>query len=157
MRKLVGADDWVVKLSELPKTGTNVVWDNKAMTATMERDGIEIQVVLRPKKVEIDLDDQELTAYQGSTLVLKTHISSGRNDGTPRGKYTAQQKSRMHYSRLYHFSPMPFSVQVSGNIFLHGYHEVPAYPASHGCIRLPIANAQALYEWVQIGTPITIR
>jgi lipoprotein-anchoring transpeptidase ErfK/SrfK len=65
----------------------------------------------------------------------------------------------MHYSRLYHHAPMPYSVEVSGNIFIHGYSDVPSYPASHGCIRLPLGRAnpaKRFYDWVEEGTPIEI-
>ena len=65
----------------------------------------------------------------------------------------------MHYSRLYHHAPMPFSVEVTGNCFIHGYGEVPDYPVSHGCVRLSLSNgnpARQFYDWVEPGTPIDI-
>ena len=37
---------------------------------------------------------------------------------------------------------------------IHGYASVPAYPASHGCLRVPIPNALQIYNWVDIGDPI---
>jgi lipoprotein-anchoring transpeptidase ErfK/SrfK len=37
---------------------------------------------------------------------------------------------------------------------IHGYASVPAYPASHGCLRVPIPNAAQIYSWVDIGDPI---
>ena len=47
---------------------------------------------------------------------------------------------------------------VDSNYFIrgyaiHGYAEVPTYAASHGCLRVPIPDAPAIYRWVQIGTP----
>ena len=65
----------------------------------------------------------------------------------------------MHYSRLYDNAPMPFSVQFHGNYFIHGFSEVPAWPASHGCIRVPMDGenpAQKFYDWVEVGTPIKV-
>jgi len=50
---------------------------------------------------------------------------------------------------------------VDSNYFIrgyaiHGYHEVPAYAASHGCLRVPIPDAPAIYAWVQVGTPVDV-
>jgi lipoprotein-anchoring transpeptidase ErfK/SrfK len=101
-----------------------------------------------------------LRAYEGDKLVFQSRISTGKWDrSTPNGNYQAGEKFRMHYSRLYHNAPMPFSVEVSGNVFIHGFSYVPRRPASHGCIRLPLSDgnpAKRFYEWVEPGTPIEI-
>jgi lipoprotein-anchoring transpeptidase ErfK/SrfK len=39
---------------------------------------------------------------------------------------------------------------------IHGYAEVPTYPASHGCLRLPIADAAPVYRWVHLGTAVDV-
>ena len=118
------------------------------------------RVTNRAKRVEIDLTKQRLTAYEGNRLVMKTKISSGRTGNTPRGRFSAgPYKSERHFSSLYHNAPMPWSVQVSGNIFIHGFSVVPNYPASKGCIRVPISGgnpARRFYNWVDVGTPIRI-
>lgn len=112
------------------------------------------------KKVEVNLSAQTLQAWQGSRMVMQTHISSGRNDSTPTGWFKAgPYKARMHYSRKYDNAPMPWSVQIHGNIFVHGFASVPDYPASHGCIRVPINvgnPAKFFYEWVDLGTPVHV-
>ena len=112
-----------------------------------------------PKRVEIDLTDQMLRAYEGSRVVLKTRISSGRNGATPTGSFRAGWKNADHYSSLFNNAPMPWSVQVRGNIFVHGFTSVPDYPASHGCIRVPLTGnnpAKRFFNWVEAGTPIRI-
>lgn len=112
-----------------------------------------------PKRVEINLTSQTLRAYEGNRLVMKTRISSGRNGATPTGSFRAGWKHADHYSSLYNNAPMPWSVQVSGNIFVHGFTSVPNYPASHGCIRVPITGtnpAKRFFNWVDSGTPIRI-
>ena len=112
------------------------------------------------KRVEINLTDQRLRAYEGNRLVMQTKLSSGKNRGTPTGSFRAgPYKKEMHYSSLYHNAPMPWSTPVSGHIFIHGYSVVPNYPASHGCIRVPITGrnpAKRLYKWLDVGTPIRI-
>jgi len=111
------------------------------------------------KRVEIDLTAQVLRAWEGNRLVMKTHISSGRNRATPTGRFSAGWKNADHYSSLYNNAPMPWAVQVSGNIFIHGFTSVPNYPASHGCIRVPLTGmnpAKRFFTWVDPGTPISI-
>ncbi len=116
---------------------------------------------ISPKRVEIDLTRQRLWAWQGRQLFLESKISSGRYGNTPTGSYTAgPYKSAMHYSSRYHNAPMPWSIQVTGHIFIHGFSSVPDYPASHGCIRMPLSGsnpARQLYQWIDVGTPIQIQ
>ena len=112
------------------------------------------------KRVEIDLTKQRLYAYNGNRLYMKTRISSGRTGNTPTGRFRAgPYKSAVHFSSLYHNAPMPWSVQVTGHIFIHGFSEVPNYPASKGCIRVPISGmnpARKLFRWLDVGTPIRV-
>ncbi|MDD5350826.1 MAG: L,D-transpeptidase [Chthoniobacteraceae bacterium] len=113
-----------------------------------------------PKSVVVDKGRQELRAYEGNRLVLSTRISTGRRGReTPNGRFRAQSKSLMHYSRLYDNAPMPYSVQIAGNYFIHGFFSVPDHPASHGCIRVPLSGsnpARQFYDWVEPGTPVAI-
>lgn len=112
------------------------------------------------KRVEIDKTRQILSAYEGERLVLQTHISTGKWDkSTPNGQFAAGEKERLHNSKLFHNAPMPYSVEVVGDVFIHGFTSVPRSPASHGCIRLPLSGdnpAKRFYEWVEQGTPIEI-
>lgn len=112
------------------------------------------------KRVVIDKATQTLRAFEGDRLVLETRVSTGRWDkSTPNGQFTVGVKDRMHYSKLFQNAPMPFSVQVNGNVFIHGFSSVPRFPASHGCIRVPLDQgnpAKQFFEWVEPGTPIEI-
>jgi lipoprotein-anchoring transpeptidase ErfK/SrfK len=110
-----------------------------------------------PKRVVVDKSQQELRAYEGNQLVFQSRISSGkRGRETPSGHFRVQSKSLMHRSRLYNNAPMPYSVQFAGNYFIHGFKSVPHHPASHGCIRLPIGQAQQFYQWADRGTPVQV-
>jgi len=113
-----------------------------------------------PQRVVINKSQQMLRAYEGDRLVLQTHVSTGKEGKeTPNGRFRAGAKYRMHRSSRYHNAPMPYSVVVNGHYFIHGYTSVPNYPASHGCIRLPLNNgnpARWFYHWIKPGTPISI-
>ncbi len=112
------------------------------------------------QRVVVSLKRQVLEGWQGERLVVQTHISSGRNGRTPAGEFHAGPfRTAMHYSSLFQNAPMPWSVQINGNIFIHGFTSVPDYPASHGCIRVPLTNgnpAKFFYEWVLSGTPVSV-
>jgi lipoprotein-anchoring transpeptidase ErfK/SrfK len=41
-----------------------------------------------------------------------------------------------------------------GGYAIHGYPSVPYYPASHGCLRVPIPSAWSIFSWIDIGDPI---
>ncbi len=48
------------------------------------------------------------------------------------------------------------SSYFNGGDAIHGYPEVPPYAASHGCLRVPIPDALAIYDWVTPGTPVDV-
>lgn len=149
-----------IPVDELKHFGAAVGWDSETKTATVHEAGIELVVMLRDKRAEICIASQRLRAWQGNRLVLETNVSTGRRGHrTPTGEFSAKRKARMHYSTKYNNSPMPWSIQIYGDIFVHGYHSVPSYPASHGCIRVPLKGrnpAKWFWEWVEIGTPISV-
>lgn len=152
----------MVPLRDFASLGASIDWNPDTSSARVTLKAHKIDVVAGAKKVIVDKSSQTLEAYQGSRLVMTTHISSGREGHrTPNGFFQAGPvKERMHRSRLYNWAPMPWSVQVDGDIFIHGYAEVPKEPASHGCVRMPMDGFNAakwLFDWIDVGTPITIQ
>src|SRR5207248_4189819 len=156
LRKLTNGT-FLVPLDELQRAGATITWSDDGMQALVASDNKNIAIQFANKRVEVDLANQRLRAYQGTRLVLDSPISSGREGKkTPPGEFKAGPiKSRMHRSRLYHNAPMPWSVQVHDNIFIHGFQKVPRRPSSHGCIRLPLAGANPakwFYDCFDLGT-----
>ena len=159
-RKMVDGSR-LVKVSALHGWGAEIEWREEANAARVSRDEHVTWVRLGPKRVEISLDEQRLKAWQGDLLVLDTRISSGRaGQETPTGEFRAGPlKTEMLISRKYNNAEMPWSVQIQGDIVIHGYQSVPPRAASHGCVRLPLTGnnpARWFYEWVDVGTPIQI-
>jgi hypothetical protein len=110
-----------------------------------------------PERVVISLSDQMAYLYRGRTLVAASTISSGRDDKpTPDGIFSILRKTPMWRSKKYDNAPMPFAQFFDpAGIAMHaGYN--PGIPASHGCIRLPMAFAKKLYSVTDIGTPVYI-
>jgi L,D-transpeptidase catalytic domain len=157
--RLINNTQWV-GLDSLATAGATVSAGTDMARYDVQAGRRGFSATIKPKRIEVDLSRQRLNAWQGPTLVLDTNISSGRYGNTPAGNFTAgPYKNRMHYSSKYQNAPMPWSVQITGHIFFHGFASVPNYPASHGCIRVPLSGsnpARFLYEWVDVGTPIAI-
>jgi hypothetical protein len=151
----------LMSLEEIAGKGLVVERDESGSNRKIVVGKTDLAIVVGEKRVEVGLAEQRLRAWQGELLVLETRISSGRNGRTPKGRFCAgPYKAKMHYSKLYDNAPMPWSVQVNGNVFIHGFNSVPSYPASHGCIRMPLDGenpAKFFYEWIDVGTPVIIR
>lgn len=99
----------------------------------------------------IDLRAQRMHVSAHGKPIASWSISSGkRGHETPPGRFRPQWSSRMHYSRKYNNSPMPYSVFFNRGIATHGttYTGRLGSPASHGCIRLRTAHARKFYQLV---------
>ncbi len=94
---------------------------------------------------------QTMKVYVNGVETHKWRVSTARRGyWTPVGQWRPKWLSRMHYSRKYHMSPMPYSVFFKGGYAIHGTRAVRRLGriASHGCIRLRTKNAKALYKLV---------
>ena len=151
----------LVSLAALKERGFRVTWDAERRTATVEDGELSFEVLTPPKRVAINRATQRLRAWQGERLVLNTRVSTGRRGyETPRGSFNAGPvKAPLLISRKYGDAKMPWSVQVQGDVLIHGFPSVPPRAASHGCIRMPLSGgnpARWLYDWIDLGTPIMI-
>ncbi len=105
----------------------------------------------------IDLTKQRVMVYRDGALVAASAISTGSaGRETPTGVFTILEKKVMHRSSTYDDAPMPFMQRLtSKGIAIHA-GDLPGYPASHGCIRLPNDFAKRLYAITEVGTPVMI-
>ena len=116
-------------------------------------------------RVEIDLKRQVLFLYKGGSLLRILMISTGSGkrycvDGqcdmavTPGGSFRVSRKiSGLRVSRLGQlWNPLYFN----GGIAIHGAASVPTYPASHGCVRIPMSASPWFYSTVSTGTPVYV-
>jgi hypothetical protein len=103
--------------------------------------------------VEADLTKQVLVEVQRGGHVRRIYTMSSGKPSTPTvlGRF-----------RVYLKTPGTNSEgMVDSNYFIrgyaiHGYAEVPVYAASHGCLRIPIPDAAAVFAWVQVGYPVDV-
>jgi lipoprotein-anchoring transpeptidase ErfK/SrfK len=110
-----------------------------------------------PVRVVINVAEQRAYVYRGEALVAATTISSGKTGkDTPSGTFTILQKKIDHRSNLYNEAPMPFMQRLTWDgIAIHAGKN-PGYPASHGCIRVPMDFAKKLYGITTVGTTVEV-
>ena len=138
---------------------------HKDMVATFGRAGLKSGEYLwaadapaqGEPRVVVDLLTQMTYAYRGDRLVGASSMSSAkRGMVTPLGFWTVLEKKRFHRSRKYDNAPMPFMQRIDKyGIAFHGGNN-PGYPASHGCMRLPMKFAEKLYGLTTIGAKVVI-
>jgi len=107
-------------------------------------------------EIKIDLGAQRGSLWREKECIGVTRISTGREGyETDTGRFVVTNKYRHWTSTIYN-ARMPYFMRLScGDFGLHA-GEVPGYPASHGCIRLPEMDAKDFFKRVPIGTLVTI-
>ncbi len=110
-----------------------------------------------PVEVVVSIPLQIAYVYRSGTLIGVTTVSTGRpGHRTPTGRFPIMEKHREHYSNLYNNAPMPFMQRLTmGGIALHA-GQIPGRPASHGCVRLPLAFARHLFSVTTVGANVHI-
>jgi hypothetical protein len=105
------------------------------------------------RHVEADLTRQVLAEIEPHGRVREIYDMSSGKPSTP---------TVVGHFRVYRKEPGANSEDmVDSNYFIsgyaiHGYPEVPTYAASHGCLRIPIPDAPAVFAWVREGTPVDV-
>ncbi|MGQ0744617.1 MAG: L,D-transpeptidase family protein [Acidimicrobiales bacterium] len=152
------------KVQGLPRTGEA---DDAVMAAVNATIGLPPPLApeLGPDRVEVDLARQVLFLYRGGELVRILAASTGSNQRfcsqgwcrravTPTGSFTVyRQGPRAEKGPLgVLYRPQYFN----GGIAIHGSPSVPAGPASHGCVRIPMSAHQWFAGQVAVGTPVIV-
>lgn len=108
------------------------------------------------KRVEISRDRGVLLLVEDGEVVRAVHTSTGSFGRTPVGDFKVYAKVVYSWSVPFHVW-MPWAAYFRGGIATHQSPDVPSYPASHGCVRLPEGEAVRVYEFVDVGTPVSVR
>jgi L,D-transpeptidase catalytic domain len=105
------------------------------------------------RHVEADLSKQVLAEIEPGGRVREIYDMSSGKPSTPTvlGRFRVYEKTPGFNSEA-----MFESNYFIGGYAIHGYAEVPTYPASHGCLRVPIPDAPAIYGWVRMGTRVDV-
>jgi lipoprotein-anchoring transpeptidase ErfK/SrfK len=100
--------------------------------------------------VEVDKARQVLFLVRGGKVVLTTHVSTGATGNTPVGVWHVYRKV-VGWSWVLWYP----SYFLRG-FAIHGYPEVPVYPASHGCVRVPMWLAPQLFAQIPLGSAVYV-
>jgi len=108
-------------------------------------------------EIVVSIPLQRAYVYRGDTLIGITTVSTGKpGHRTPTGRFDILQKRVRHFSNKYNNAPMPFMQRLTWDgIALHA-GEIPGRPASHGCIRLPLAFARELFQVTRTGGAVHV-
>ncbi|MGB3119171.1 MAG: L,D-transpeptidase family protein [Verrucomicrobiales bacterium] len=162
-------------------SANHFIYVNEKLLPTLHPQNSSLEIALGAQRARLFRQDA-----RGKTLIVETQISTGKEGyDTPTGHYKVLEKSMTKKSSLYgkwvdassgdtvisngdsreppasgnaefRGTPMPYWLRVTGSgVGMHvGF--VPNYPASHGCIRVPVAVQPLIYEQVRVGTSVTI-
>ena len=104
------------------------------------------------RHIEGDLTHQVLALIDHGKAVRIYPTSSGKaSTPTIQGNFRVYRKEPGTNSH-----GMIFSSYFIRGYAIHGYVEVPVYPASHGCFRIPPPDAVSVYNWIHVGTPVDV-
>ena len=110
-----------------------------------------------PVLVYVELDRQLATVYRNGVRIAVTTISSGKPGfATPGGVFTILEKDIDHRSRTYDDAPMPYQQRLTWKGVAMHAGNLPGYPASHGCVRLPLEFSKLLFQTTTMGGTVVI-
>ncbi|HEX4140863.1 MAG TPA: L,D-transpeptidase [Candidatus Methylacidiphilales bacterium] len=110
-----------------------------------------------PVIVLVSLPDQVLYVYRNGVRIGRSTVSTGaKGHRTPTGVFTILQKKVDHESSIYKGAKMPHMQRLTWTGIAMHAGNLPGYPASHGCVRLPENFAEKLYTVTKLGTTVII-
>jgi hypothetical protein len=110
-----------------------------------------------PVVVLVSIPQQTMHVYRNGILIGRSSISSGtKGHQTPTGVFTILEKKQTHRSKKYDDAPMPNMQRLTwSGIAMHSGN-LPGYPASHGCIRMPYDFSTLLFGITGSGGTVVI-
>lgn len=169
----------LAELRYLPKRAVDGVQGYRTQQAViafqswrgLERDGIvgpQTQAALAkasPPKPKADGPSKRIEVFRekGVALLIShgkvkraIHVSTGGpGNETPTGSYEVFRKELRSWSVPFQVW-LPYASYFNNGIAFHKYPDVPTYPASHGCVRVPAPEAKGLYRFAAMGTAVIV-
>src|ERR1700730_4963746 len=110
-----------------------------------------------PLIIAISIERQKLKIYDAKGFFAETPISTGmRGHPTQMGVFSVIQKHKFHHSNIYSGAPMPYMQRITwSGVAMHA-GVLPGYPASHGCIRMPMSFAVKMWNWTKMGVRVFV-
>ncbi|MCK1718642.1 L,D-transpeptidase [Bradyrhizobium sp. 141] len=110
-----------------------------------------------PLVIVVSIDRQKVTVYDTNGVFAESPVSTGmKGHSTPMGVFSVIQKHKFHHSNIYSGAPMPYMQRITwSGVAMHA-GALPGYPASHGCIRMPMAFAVKMWNWTRMGARVIV-
>jgi len=120
-------------------------------------------------KMDVSIGEQKLRVYNNDTLIKEWIVSTGKDNSTPLGRFTIQNRGEWFFSEKYQEGAKWWVSFKDWGVYL--FHGLPmdrgeniiaeeadklGKPASHGCVRLEVDNAKWIYDNIPQGTPVYI-
>jgi L,D-transpeptidase catalytic domain len=110
-----------------------------------------------PLMVLVSVPEQVMHVYRNGILIGRSTVSTGsKGHATPGGVFTILEKKPEHYSKKYDNAPMPNMQRLTWTGIAMHSGNLPGYPASHGCIRLPFDFSQLLFSTTGKGGTVVV-
>jgi hypothetical protein len=110
-----------------------------------------------PVVVVVSLPDQVMYVYRNGVRIGSSTVSTGaKGHATPTGVFVVLQKKVRHESTIYKGAQMPHMQRLTWTGICMHAGNLPGYPASHGCVRLPEDFAEKLFQVTSLGTTVII-
>src|ERR1700690_1218992 len=110
-----------------------------------------------PLIISISIAQQKMRIYDDNGFFAETPVSTGMpGHPTPMGVFSVIQKHKLHHSNIYSGAPMPYMQRITwSGVAMHA-GVLPGRPASHGCIRMPMAFAVKMYNWTRMSARVIV-
>jgi lipoprotein-anchoring transpeptidase ErfK/SrfK len=110
-----------------------------------------------PLIIAVSIDKQKVRIFDDNGVFAEAPVSTGmRGHPTPTGVFSVIQKHKFHHSNIYSGAPMPYMQRITwSGVAMHA-GVLPGYPASHGCIRMPMSFAVKMWNWTRMGARVFV-
>jgi hypothetical protein len=110
-----------------------------------------------PFMVLVSVPEQTMHVYRNGILIGRSSISTRtKGNATPGGVFSILEKKQEHYSKKYDNAPMPNMQRLTWTGIAMHSGNLPGYPASHGCIRMPFDFSQLLFRETSNGGTVVV-
>jgi lipoprotein-anchoring transpeptidase ErfK/SrfK len=120
-------------------------------------------------RIEVSTSEQKVRIFDNNSMIKECIVSTGRNNSTPLGDFTIQNRGEWFFSEKYQEGAKWWVSFKDYGIYL--FHSVPmdrekniiekeadklGSPVSHGCVRMRVEDAKWIYDNIPEGTPVHI-
>ena len=110
-----------------------------------------------PVVVLVSIPQQTMHVYRNGILIGRSTVSTGaKGHATPGGVFSILEKKQTHRSKKYDNAPMPYMQRLTWTGIAMHSGQLPGYPASHGCVRLPYDFSQLLFKATEKGGTVVV-